>query len=528
MTRSKLCLLPLAVCIALGPACSASSSQPAGAGDGPREGGVGAEAGAGAEAGDDGHAPVVLNPPNTYVQLFKWRWPDIATECTTFLGPNGFGAVQISPPQESITTDSWWNMYQPVNYQNLVSDMGTAAELQDMIHTCHAAGVRIYVDAVLNHAATGSGIGGGGSTYSETTLQYPMFGPSDFHSSCMIQDSDYTDNRNNVVNCWLLGLPDHATDQAAVRTKIGAYLSSLIGMGVDGFRLDAAKYMWPADIEAFFAQAPAKTLLGEPIFVTQEITPDATVVPSDYYPIGTINEFNYTSLIRDAFRGANGRDISQLPAVVGTADTAGTAMLDPSQNVTVFVDNHDTERSQTDSLNLYQDGKSFDLAMIYTLAQSYGRPQLQSGFLFSFANTDLNAPAASPYDANGNPLIMVKWDFVHRWPDVYPMVAFRNATMGQPMTNIQSSTPHALAFSRGSVGFVALNNGTSPWQATLNTGLPAGTYCNIVQGLLSAAGSSCAGGSVTVDATGNAPLDIPALGGTDVPAVVLYTAQRLP
>ncbi|HEV3190159.1 MAG TPA: hypothetical protein VGY54_06655, partial [Polyangiaceae bacterium] len=44
----------------------------------------------------DASAALTLNPPNTYVQLFKWRWKDVATECMTFLGPNGFGAVQIS------------------------------------------------------------------------------------------------------------------------------------------------------------------------------------------------------------------------------------------------------------------------------------------------------------------------------------------------------------------------------------------------------------------------------------------------
>jgi alpha-amylase len=165
--------------------------------------------------------------------------------------------------------------------------------------------------------------------------------------------------------------------------------------------------------------------------------------------------------------------------------------------------------------------------MIYMLAQPYARAQLQSGFLFSFADTDLNAPAASPYDAEGNPLVMVAWDFVHRRPDVSPLVAFRNATAGQPMTNLQTSTPGALAFGRGAVGFVALNNGTAPWQASLPTGLPPGTYCNIVQGSRSPDGTTCRGASVVVDGAGQAALDIPAIGGAVIPAVVLYTGQRI-
>jgi alpha-amylase len=480
-------------------------------------------------ATDASGGPAPLNPPNTYVQLFKWRWKDIATECTTFLGPNGFGAVQISPPQESIATNAWWNMYQPVNYENLVGDMGAVADLQAMIAACHSAGVRIYADVVLNHAAAGSGRGAGGSTYSAPSLQYPHFGPNDFHSNCAIQPSDYDTNRSNVVNCRLLGLPDLATNLDSVRGKLAAYLASLVNLGVDGFRLDAAKHMWPADIHAILGPIAKTTKMGEPLFVTQEIVPDATVVRSDYFVNGAVNEFQFTYAVRDAFRENGGADISQLPAMVGTGAGGGSWMLDPSANVTVFVDNHDTERSRTDSLNLYDDGpsKKFDLAMIYLLGQPYGRAQLQSGFVFSFASTDGNAPAASPYDTNGNPLVMVAWDFVHRWSDIYPMVVFRNATTGQGMSNIQTATRGTLAFSRGHIGFVALNNGPSVWHAALDTGLPAGTYCNIVHGLRAPAGSTCTSDSVMVDGGGRVVFDIGAVGGAKVPAVVLFTGQRI-
>lgn len=31
----------------------------------------------------------------TMVHLFEWKWDDIAAECERFLGPNGFGGVQV-------------------------------------------------------------------------------------------------------------------------------------------------------------------------------------------------------------------------------------------------------------------------------------------------------------------------------------------------------------------------------------------------------------------------------------------------
>lgn len=44
------------------------------------------------------------------VHLFEWKWKDIANECETFLGPNGFGGVQVSPPTENtVIVLDWLN-----------------------------------------------------------------------------------------------------------------------------------------------------------------------------------------------------------------------------------------------------------------------------------------------------------------------------------------------------------------------------------------------------------------------------------
>src|SRR5687768_6790300 len=60
------------------------------------------------------------NPSRSvYVHLFEWKWADIASECETWLGPKGFGAVQISPPNDHARVTSpnrpWWEVYQPVS-----------------------------------------------------------------------------------------------------------------------------------------------------------------------------------------------------------------------------------------------------------------------------------------------------------------------------------------------------------------------------------------------------------------------------
>lgn len=53
-----------------------------------------------------------------------------------------------------------------------------------------------------------------------------------------------------VRDCSLLGLPDLATGSEYVRQRIADYLNNMIDIGVAGFRIDAAKHIWPEDIES--------------------------------------------------------------------------------------------------------------------------------------------------------------------------------------------------------------------------------------------------------------------------------------
>jgi alpha-amylase len=136
------------------------------------------------------------------VQLFEWKWNDVAYECETFLGPKGFKAVQVSPPTEHIQGSEWWTRYQPVTY-NLISRSGNESEFIDMINRCKKSGVAIIVDAVINHMAAGSGVAIGGSSYGGRS--YPSYSPQDFHhndgnTGANCQVNNYYD-KYNVQYC---------------------------------------------------------------------------------------------------------------------------------------------------------------------------------------------------------------------------------------------------------------------------------------------------------------------------------------
>ncbi len=479
-----------------------------------------------------------LNPSDTSVQMFEWSWNDLATECTQFLGPQGYGGIQISPPHASKITGNWWDVYQPVNYVNLTSKFGTPAQLQAMINTCHAAGVRVYADVVVNQMSADSGTATDGSTWNAATETYPYFSSSDFHATCDIQASDYNSaaGRTNVQTCRLEGMPDLNSESSYVRGQIVNYMNALLTLGIDGFRLDAAKHQAATSLQAILGSVKSThptTNQGESIWVTQEIVPDGEVIRSDYFPIGTINEFQFTYAMQSAFRDANGQSPSTIPTMMGTWNNwGGTWGFVQPTNATVFVNNWDTERNggsldasnYTGATNDTQGSHRYDLANIFMLAQGYGEAQLHSGFRFT--NVDQDRPSASPY-SGGVAQINVNWDFIHRWGDIYPMVKFRSAAHGQAQTNWVTGSADQIAFGRGNVGFVALNNSTSAWSRSFYTALPAGTYCNVVHGVKNAAGTACASDSVTVDSSGNAAITVPPDGGSTVPAVAIYTGQTI-
>jgi alpha-amylase len=137
----------------------------------------------------------------------------------------------------------------------------------------------------------------------------------------------------------------------------------------------------------------------------------------------------------------------------------------------VFVDNHDTERNGS-TLN-YKDGANYTLANVFMLAWPYGAPDLNSGYEFS------DHDAGPPNGGQVNACWQDGWKCQHNWPEIKSMVAFRNATRGEAVTNWWDNGGDAIAFGRGSKGFVAINHESGSLSRTYHTSLPAGTYCNV-------------------------------------------------
>nr|KAG5694115.1 hypothetical protein BaRGS_005870 [Batillaria attramentaria] len=350
------------------------------------------------------------------VQLFQWRWDDIAKECERFLGPYGYCGVQ--------------------------------------------------------------------------------------------SESKIEKEREEVRNCNLMGMADLALGKDYVRGKIAEFMNHLTDLGVAGFRVDAAKHMWPGDMKNVFSRLKniRSDLFGEgkePFIVQEVIDQGGEPIKADeYLQTGRITNFKFGLELGRVFRHKN-----PMKYLVnfgeGWGEWSGNDVLN-------FIDNHDNQRSHAGDGGVltYNEPRAYKLANVFMLAHPYGLTRVMSSF--AFTNYDEGPPNTggdiNHVVVNSDMSCSGGWVCEHRWRQIYNMVAFRNIAGLEPLKNWWAGADYQIAFSRGDKAFIALNLEGRPLTATLQTGMPQGTYCDVISGNL--VHGQCTGNSVTVGADGTASISV--------------------
>ncbi|XP_078247939.1 alpha-amylase 1 isoform X8 [Pogona vitticeps] len=353
------------------------------------------------------------------VHLFEWRWVDVALECERYLAPNGFAGVQVSPPNENLVIMNpwrpWWERYQPISYK-LCSRSGSEDEFRNMVTRCNNVGVR---------------------------------------------------------NCRLSGLVDLAQRKEDVRTKIADYMNRLIDIGVAGFRIDAAKHIWPQDINAILSKVNNLNTQwftkGSRPFIYQEVIDlgGEAVQSSEYFRNGRVTEFKYGTQLGTVLRKWNGEKMAALKS------WGENWNMMPSDKAIVFIDNHDNQRGHGAggaSILTFWNPRLYKMAVGFMLAHPYGFTRIMSSYRWPRDiqhGKDLNDWVGPPSNSDGtikpvtiNPNGSCGNDWVceHRWNQIRNMVRFRNIVYGQSITNWWDNNKNQVAFGRNGKGFVVFNN----------------------------------------------------------------------
>ena len=192
------------------------------------------------------------------LQCWNWSYNNIKANLQK-IAQQGFSAIQTSPiqPIKEQTTEYWntvmnssWVIYQPVafniedNYRNV---QGTEKEFRAMCEEAHKYGIKVIVDTVFNHMA---------NDMSGNTI-HPWI-PSEIrtNSDCWHDISKNTynyDDRYEVTQYCLTGLPDLNTSNSIVQKHCKNFLKAAIDAGADGFRFDAVKHIETPDDSSSFA-----------------------------------------------------------------------------------------------------------------------------------------------------------------------------------------------------------------------------------------------------------------------------------
>lgn len=153
------------------------------------------------------------------------------------------GVTVTDEGKEDVPYNAAYHGYWASDFTKLNPTMGTTEEFKTMISEAHKRGMRIMVDIVVNHAGYGT----------ESTF------------ANMLRDKSVSEGD---IKSWQSDLPDFATENADVRTKLVEWQTSWMkNYGVDYFRVDTVKHVdsttWAALKNSTTEVNPSFKMIGE-------------------------------------------------------------------------------------------------------------------------------------------------------------------------------------------------------------------------------------------------------------------------
>ena len=242
-----------------------------------------------------------------------------------------------------------YHKYDTTDYYMLDPSFGTEADLKELIDLCHERGVQIILDLVINHTSTQHAwfqkfqrAHRDGDTESKYYDYYTYAdAPLSGRTFQTISGSDH------YYECNFSGdMPELNYDNEAVRQEMVNVAKYYLDLGVDGFRFDAAKYVYYGDESrnAEFWQWYMQQLrqIKPDIYTVAEVW-DAEAVTYNYIPY--TNCFNFAmsqsgGKVDAAAKGNVNAYTSYIESYLNTIHA-----LNPDAMLMTFITNHDMDRA---------------------------------------------------------------------------------------------------------------------------------------------------------------------------------------
>lgn len=360
------------------------------------------------------------------------------------------GGMQLQDKGDSVNNGKWYYHYQPTDYIIGNYQLGTEEEFRAMCEEADKYGIKVIVDAVVNHMS------GDTSVLSEnvTSMDNP------FHTLGDV--NDYS-SRKEVTQGKLLGLTDLNTQNEDVQQYILNYLKDCVDAGADGFRYDATKHIeLPTDDEEFASDFWTVILDNGSKFQYGEVLQGGSDKITEYSKYLNVTASKYGEILRDSVIN---EDIS-----AGTLKDFSVNGMD-TDNIVTWVESHDNYCN--DGNWEYMDKTQIKQAWAIISARSGGTP------LF------FDRPAgSSTEDQWGDNKIGEAGSDFYKDKEVAEVNKFRTAMIGEDenLSNPDGNTS-LLMIERGDKGAVLVNISDEEIKLEdVETVLADGTYKDKVNG----------------------------------------------
>lgn len=159
------------------------------------------------------------------------------------LGVNGIWLLPIYPSPS-------YHGYDVTNYYDVNSDYGTLDDFKNLVKEAHSRGIKVVLDMVLNHASSEhSWFKDSKENLDSEYKDYFIWADADdasydFNASPIDGKAWASYGKRKYFGAFWDGMPDWNASNSKVREEFVDIGRFWIDLGVDGFRLDAAKYVY--------------------------------------------------------------------------------------------------------------------------------------------------------------------------------------------------------------------------------------------------------------------------------------------
>ena len=396
--------------------------------------------------------------------LHAWCWSfNAIKENMAAIKEAGYTSVQTSPINAVVVgnggdkkfTNQWYYHYQPTAYTIGNYQLGTEAEFIEMNRVAEQYGIKIIVDAVLNHTT---------SDYSKVSSEIKSIN-NWTHGADRISNWN---SREEVTQKSLLGLWELNTQNPEVQQYLLKFLKNAVSDGADGFRYDAAKHIeLPGEYPNQYASNFWNVILNNGSeFQYGEVLQDNISRDADYANLMSITASQYGHSIREILRNRN-----------ANAGNLGNyrAGVDPSKLV-LWVESHDTYangNTDSESESAWMSDEDLKLGWAMITARAKGTPLFFSRPVGG--GKGVRFPEQTKIgDAGSN---------LYKDPTIVTVNKFHNAMVGQSeyIRNPNGDTNVAM-IERGTQGAVIANLSDSEKSLNTETKLANGTYKDQISG----------------------------------------------